>query len=302
MSANLPDADQIILEPLLSPLFPKATEILFYTGNTLASLKLMKKTNKTITEEIIEYISTVLQTMRLEMDEKQFQNETYVKFLPISDETPITNNYSTAGSDTEQLTREDLKFSVKIFLRSLDPEVLSHTIDTGFVYISIKRGILNELKENYLESIMISLSNFGVQITLNDFLPLWRVIEDYIDKKKILSAGVCDFMLPLLSDLYDACKHKPYANQINLGVCCSIPEELNKYVKEHNIQLLTHSDPIEVINETDFQEVIRKYCHEYDSINWKPLSIVRYNSVITNRGIIKTKGFFIYAKRELRMN
>ncbi|CAF3671140.1 unnamed protein product [Rotaria sp. Silwood1] len=302
MSANLPDADQIILEPLLSPLFPKATEILFYTGNTLASLKLMKKTNKTITEEIIEYISTVLQTMRLEMDEKQFQNETYVKFLPISDETPITNNYSTAGSDTEQLTREDLKFSVKIFLRSLDPEVLSHTIDTGFVYISIKRGILNELNENYLESIMISLSNFGVQITLNDFLPLWRVIEDYIDKKKILSAGVCDFMLPLLSDLYDACKHKPYANQINLGVCCSIPEELNKYVKEHNIQLLTHSDPIEVINETDFQEVIRKYCHEYDSINWKPLSIVRYNSVITNRGIIKTKGFFIYAKRELRMN
>ncbi|CAF3797308.1 unnamed protein product [Rotaria sp. Silwood1] len=273
MSANLPDADQIILEPLLSPLFPKATEILFYTGNTLASLKLMKKTNKTITEEIIEYISTVLQTMRLEMDEKQFQNETYVKFLPISDETPITNNYSTAGSDTEQLTREDLKFSV-----------------------------LNELNENYLESIMISLSNFGVQITLNDFLPLWRVIEDYIDKKKILSAGVCDFMLPLLSDLYDACKHKPYANQINLGVCCSIPEELNKYVKEHNIQLLTHSDPIEVINETDFQEVIRKYCHEYDSINWKPLSIVRYNSVITNRGIIKTKGFFIYAKRELRMN
>lgn len=39
-------------------------------------------------------------------------------------------------------------------------------------------------------------------------------------------------------------QHKPYANQINLGVCCSIPEELNKYVKENNIQLLTHSDPI----------------------------------------------------------
>ncbi len=94
---------------------------------------------------------------------------------------------------------------------------------------------------------------------------------------------------------------------------------MNKYAKENNIQLLTHSDPIgkirflceflmnknfilDVINESDFQGVIREYCHEYDSLNWKPLSIVRYNSVIANRGIIKTKGFFIYAKRELRMN
>ncbi|CAF3843493.1 unnamed protein product, partial [Rotaria sordida] len=95
--------------------------------------------------------------------------------------------------------------------------------------------------------------------------------------------------------------HKPYANQINLGVCCSIPEELNKYVKENNIQLLTHSDPIDVINESDFQQTIREYCHEYDALNWKPCSIVRYTSVIANRGIIKSKGFFIYAKRELRM-
>jgi len=56
------------------------------------------------------------------------------------------------------------------------------------------------------------------------------------------------------------------------------------------------------MNESDFQEVLRTYCHEYDAINWKPLSIVRYNSVIANRGIIKSKGFFIYAKRKLSMN
>ncbi|CAF1229876.1 unnamed protein product [Adineta steineri] len=292
MSSDTQNENKDKLEPVLSPLFPKATEILFYTGNTLTLFKIMKKTNTSITEEIVEYMSTMLQTMRIDMNEKQYQNETYVKFLPISDDTAVTNNYNAANPDNEQLTREDLKFSVKIFLRSLEPEILSHTIDT----------VLNELKENYLESVMLSLPNYGAQITLNEFLPLWRIIEDYIDKQKILSAGVCDFMLPLFSDLCDACKHKPYANQINLGVCCSIPEELNKYVKEHNIQLLTHSDPIDVINESDFQGVIREYCHEYDSLNWKPLSIVRYNSVIANRGIIKTKGFFIYAKRELRMN
>lgn len=66
--------------------------------------------------------------------------------------------------------------------------------------------MLTELKENYLESVMISLPNYGAQLTLNEFLPLWRIIEDYVDKQKILSAGVCDFMLPLLSDLCDAAK------------------------------------------------------------------------------------------------
>jgi len=66
--------------------------------------------------------------------------------------------------------------------------------------------VLNELQENYLESVMISLPNYGSQLTINEFIPLWNIVEDFIDKQKILSAGVCDFMLPLLSDLYDAAK------------------------------------------------------------------------------------------------
>ncbi len=58
----------------------------------------------------------------------------------------------------------------------------------------------------YLESVMISVPNYGEQLTLNEFMPLWNIVEDFIDKKKILSAGVCDFMLPLLNELYDAAK------------------------------------------------------------------------------------------------
>jgi hypothetical protein len=72
-----------------------------------------------------------------------------VKFLPTSDETSITNNLNGTSPDNEQLSREDFKFSgkicfeplnkfqssilVKIFLRSLEPELLSHTIETGFI-------------------------------------------------------------------------------------------------------------------------------------------------------------------------
>lgn len=53
---------------------------------------------------------------------------------------------------------------------------------------------------------MISLPNYGAQLTLDQFMPLWNIVEDFIDKQKILSAGVCDFMIPLFSDLCDAAK------------------------------------------------------------------------------------------------
>ena len=127
-------------------------------------------------------------------------------------------NVGGAGTplDNENLTRENLKFSVKIFLCSLEPKILTQTIETGssdnapissrWQAIRYSILVLTELKENYLESVMISLPNYGAQLTLNEFLPLWRIIEDYVDKQKILSAGVCDFMLPLLSDLCDAAK------------------------------------------------------------------------------------------------
>lgn len=58
-----------------------------------------------------------------------------MKLYPVQDDTATTvsNGSSTSvlPGDHEQLSREDLKYSVKIFLRSLEPELLSHTIDTG---------------------------------------------------------------------------------------------------------------------------------------------------------------------------
>ena len=59
---------------------------------------------------------------------------------------------------------------------------------------------------------------------------------------------------------------------------------------------------LDVVNQSDFQSILREYCHETDAINWQPLSIVRYNSVIVNRGIIKSKGFFLYATRDVPNN
>ena len=57
-----------------------------------------------------------------------------MKLSPLNDETQLAMvNGAGAGTplDNENLTRENLKFSVKIFLCSLEPKVLTQTIETG---------------------------------------------------------------------------------------------------------------------------------------------------------------------------
>lgn len=91
--------------------------------------------------------------------------------------------------------------------------------------------VLNELKETYLESVMIAVPNYARDLTVEKFMPLWRVIEDFIDKKKILSAAVCDFMLPLLSDFYDAAK-----------VTAVFCPRVEKFIRDSLAQALRQSD------------------------------------------------------------
>ena len=117
---------------------------------------------------------------------------------------------------------------MKIFLRTLEPSLLSQTIDTGSLSSSLSFFfgdilsvlVLQELKENYLENVLISPPNCSQQITLEEFLPIWRVVEDYINKQKILSAGVCDFMFPFFSEFCDACQVVKNLSLIKIFLSC----------------------------------------------------------------------------------
>ena len=179
----------------------------------------------------------LLQAMRLDLNDKQFQ----VRFAMDAQWTLlITSSYCWLGGHVRKAFFESRRQSVgstewQRFGRSFGQwaankrgseilgENLSSIIGAGnldsyhwYRSRSTKKRtrspwffnclVLSELKENYLESVMISLPNYGAQLTLAEFMPLWRVVEDYIDKQKLLSAGVCDFMLPLLSGLCDEAK------------------------------------------------------------------------------------------------
>lgn len=57
-----------------------------------------------------------------------------MKLSPLNDETQtgmVTGGAAGTPLDNENLTRENLKFSVKIFLCSLEPKILTQAIETG---------------------------------------------------------------------------------------------------------------------------------------------------------------------------
>lgn len=59
MMRFIQEDSSIKFEPMMKPCFPKATEILFFTGNTLTLFPLLKKANSTITEEVSFTISLI---------------------------------------------------------------------------------------------------------------------------------------------------------------------------------------------------------------------------------------------------
>lgn len=59
MTRLIQEDSSIKFEPMIKPCFPKATEILFFTGNTLTLFPLLKKANSTVTEEVSFVISLI---------------------------------------------------------------------------------------------------------------------------------------------------------------------------------------------------------------------------------------------------
>ncbi|ELV11962.1 Retinal-specific ATP-binding cassette transporter [Tupaia chinensis] len=90
---------------------------------------------------------------------------------------------------------------------------------------------------------------------------------------------------------------KPNSNQVNLASCCVMPPDLTAFAKQFDIQLLTHNDPKELLSEASFQEALQESIPDIEAQEWVPLWLLRYSVIVKSRGIIKSKGYILQAKR-----
>ncbi|EGV94179.1 Glutamate--cysteine ligase regulatory subunit [Cricetulus griseus] len=185
------------------------------------------------------------------------------------------------------------------------PDVLECTVSHAVEKINpdereeMKVSACSVLGVAQLDSVIIASPPIedGVNLSLEHLQPYWEELENLVQNKKIVAIGTSDLDKTQLEQLYQWAQVKPNSNQVNLASCCVMPPDLTAFAKQFDIQLLTHNDPKELLSEASFQEALQESIPDIEAQEWVPLWLLRYSVIVKSRGIIKSKGYILQAKR-----
>ncbi|NXX73974.1 GSH0 ligase, partial [Urocolius indicus] len=220
----------------------------------------------------------------------------------------LTEWTSKIGQDLHQETPEVLECTVAQAMEKINPEERDELKVSAKLFIvgsnssSIRDAVglaCSALGVAQLDSVIIAPppAEDGTNLSLEYLQPYWQELENLVQKKKIVGIGTSDLDKTLLEQLYLWAQVKPSSNQVNLASCCVMPPDLTAFAKQFDIQLLTHNDPKELLCEASFQEVLQESIPNARAEEWIPLWLLRYSVIVKSRGIIKSKGYIVQAKR-----
>lgn len=178
--------------------------------------------------------------------------------------TLADNNLTASGTvsrTTDDLTeklaehkREEIKIGAKVFLNRFSPIHLTEAIENLLQILNIsqldnvilayhpvqKAAFTNGHHKHDADAAGSPENN---EQLLTELKKLWTVLETFANDNKIGSLGIADLDTDTLQNLYAGSTVLPSIAQINLSACCVVPPSLQELCNEHEIQLLTHSDP-----------------------------------------------------------
>lgn len=246
-------------------------EITINTGNVLGCKELTKKVFQSLVEELVQSLTLAL--MRWSSNSKGPYISQEGRLLEYTNkDLPCIIHHD---------ERPALKITVKIFLCSLDVEA----------FHSATRKVLEHLGVSELDSLILGFSWGGAKPSLEQMQPLWEAAEEQVEQGHALSVGVSDLDSSQLQELYNWATVKPSINQVNLDSCCVIPQDMAEFAKANNIQLLTHSDPKEVLDRDAMKRLLQRYVPEDGLPYWSPRWVARYSVLVKCRGFIRSKGY-----------
>lgn len=261
-------------------LFNHATTMKLHTGNLVNRSRLKKKCPSSPSEELQDCIQGTLSEWFASMPSTLDSQE-----LPSV--LDCTNPDQTEIIKPEE--REELKVSVKLFLSEADCLSIRNAVDMACSLLGVSQ----------LDSVIIApppLLDGEVQ-TLTHLQPLWEELESLVHSQKIAAIGTSDLDKCLLEQLYNWAQVKPSSNQVNLASCCVMPPDLTAFAKEFDIQLLTHNDSKDLISAVGFQEAVQESSKDLQVADWSLDWVLRYSIIVKSRGIIKSKGYIVHAKK-----
>ncbi|KAJ7332468.1 hypothetical protein JRQ81_014648 [Phrynocephalus forsythii] len=257
----------------------QATTLNLQTGNLLNWGRLRKKCPATPSEELRDCIQKTLNewSSKISPDVMQAAPEVLDCML----------DHAVEKINPEE--REELKVSAKLFIAGSSTSSIREAISMTCSALGVDQ----------LDSVIIAPppTEDGANLSLEYLQPYWAELENLVQKKKIVAIGTSDLDKALLEQLFMWAQVKPSSNQVNLASCCVMPPDLTAFAKEFDIQLLTHNDPKELLCEASFQETLQESFPDCQGHEWTPLWLLRHSVIVKSRGIIKSKGYILQAKR-----
>ncbi|CAL8308157.1 unnamed protein product [Lota lota] len=256
-----------------------AKTLKLHTGNLVNRSRLKKKCPSSPSEELQDCIRATLIDW---LSTTQLPSEGGV-----SDTVVCSIPDPTEAIKPEE--REELKVSVKLFLCETDQSSIPEALEMACQTLAVSQ----------LDSVIIAPRGLpeGTVQTLAHLQPAWEELEALVRSQKIAAIGTSDLDKDLLEQLYKWSQVKPSSNQVNLASCCVMPPDLTAFAKDYDIQLLTHSDPKELMSATAFQEAVQESTKELDVADWRLEWVLRYSIIVKSRGIIKAKGYLVNARK-----
>ncbi|KAM7162025.1 glutamate--cysteine ligase regulatory subunit [Macrochelys suwanniensis] len=262
-------------------LLDHAATLNLQTGNLLNWGRLRKKCPSTPSEELRDCIQKTLNewSSKISLDLNQ----------EMPDVLECTVDQAMEKINPEE--REELKVSAKLFIAGSNSSSIRDAVDMACSALGVAQ----------LDSVIIAPPPIedGINLSLEYLQPYWGELENLVQHKKIVAIGTSDLDKTLLEQLYLWSQVKPNSNQVNLASCCVMPPDLTAFAKQFDIQLLTHNDPKELLCEASFQETLQESIHNSRAHEWTPLWLLRYSVIVQTRGIIKSKGYILQAKRNV---
>ncbi|XP_072294992.1 glutamate--cysteine ligase regulatory subunit [Eucyclogobius newberryi] len=200
--------------------------------------------------------------------------------------------YCSIPEATDAITpeeREELKVSAKLFLCESDESSIKEAVKMARQTLAVSQ----------LDSVIIAPPGppEGETQTLVHLQPAWEELEELVQSQQIAAIGTSDLDKDLLEQLYNWAQVKPSSNQVNLASCCVMPPDLTAFAKEFDIQLLTHNDPKELMSAAAFQQALQEGAQVLSVADWRLEWVLRYSIIVKSRGIIKSKGYLVSAKK-----
>lgn len=141
----------------------------------------------------------------------------------------------------------------------------------------------------------------------------WPILEKLHEEGTVKRLGLAEYGSEKLKSFLVALSAKsrirPEVDQINVQDCCNVPPPLVALAKQEGIQLLTHSDCVDILPSGTLRELLGDDGAGILSDGKRgrengggmkgdvvPLWVVKYTTVVRDRGVIESKGYFAAAE------